>query len=141
MRNAAPFWFKAIYYRFLKGEMSFWTLCEPLQDIVWDFCGDLRNPYTRRHKFVVLEMRLWSSLAPRPSDIGALKRQLGLVIGTAIKRYLQLSYEKAQRETLFCKRGTARPRSTLKTLSRWPSPDRRRVAHDRRIVRGRSSAI
>ena len=114
--------------------MSFWTLCEPLQDIVWDFCGDLRNPYTRRHKFVVLEVRLWSSLAPRPSDIPALKRQLGRVIGIAIKRYLQLSYEKAQRETLCCKRAV---RSTLSTLS----PDRRRVAHDRRIVRGTSSAI
>ena len=55
--------------------MSFWTLCEPVQDIVWDFCGDLRNPYTRRHKFVVLEVRLWSSLAPRPSDIPALRQK------------------------------------------------------------------
>ena len=70
-------------------------LPKPLMRIVWDFCGDLRNRRTRRHKFVMLEFRAWEILLGRPLP-PSLLTGMGRKLGEPIKRFMQFTYEKSQ---------------------------------------------
>ena len=78
--------------------MSFRTLPPELQDIVWSFCGDLRDRFTRFHKFSMLELRVWNLI----TGVGYLtpSRLIGLrATGCgALKAYMSLAYRKAQLE-------------------------------------------
>ena len=42
------------------------TLSKDVQDIVWYFCGDLRDARNRYHKFVGLELKVWQMLLGAP---------------------------------------------------------------------------
>ena len=78
--------------------MSFGTLVEDLQDIVWGFCGDLRVPLLRYRKFVGLELQCWRLImgrCPRPSDIARTYRMIDV---NRLKETLELAYVKTQRE-------------------------------------------
>ena len=71
-----------------------------LQDIVWAFCGDLRDLRHRLHKFVGLEVRIWGIVrgAPvRPSYLRA-HRAHGIV---KMKHALELAYLQAEQKSLF----------------------------------------
>lgn len=79
--------------------MSWRTTPVDLRDIVWDFCGDLRNLDTRHKKFNLLELRIWNMI----TGVGYLSpsRLIDLRIAGSgvIKQYLRLAYRKAHLET------------------------------------------
>ena len=72
-------------------------LPKPLMRIVWDFCGDLRNRRTRRHKFVMLELNAWEILLGRPLQPSVLTG-MGRELGDTIKRFMQFTYDKSENE-------------------------------------------
>ena len=80
--------------------MHWGTLPEVLQDIVWTYCGDLRNWRQRLHKFVGLEIRVWGLMRGRPVSPRYLRRQYRLLGVDCMKELLQLSYIQAQGKTL-----------------------------------------
>ena len=80
--------------------MHWSTLPEVLQDLVWTYCGDLRNWRHRLHKFVGLEIRVWGLMRGRPLSPRYLTRQYRLLGVDSVKELLQLSYVQAQREAL-----------------------------------------
>ena len=67
-----------------------------LQDIVWAYCGDLRNRPHRLHKFCGLEIRLWGIMRGRPVVPSYVRRQYRLIGVDSLKEILQLAYLKAQ---------------------------------------------
>ena len=42
--------------------MFWWDLHPDLWDIIWIYCGSLRNAATRRHRFLHLELKCWFAL-------------------------------------------------------------------------------
>ena len=80
--------------------MHWGTLPEVLQDIVWSYCGDLRNWRHRLHKFVGLEIRVWGLMRGRPVSPRYLTRQYRFFGVDRVKEILELSYVQAQREAL-----------------------------------------
>ena len=80
--------------------MHWGTLPEVLQDIVWSYCGDLRNWRHRLHKFVGLEIRLWGLMRGHPVSPRYLTRQYRFFGVDRVKEILELSYVQAQREAL-----------------------------------------
>ena len=80
--------------------MHWGTLPEVLQDVVWSYCGYLRNCRQRLHKFVGLEIRVWGLMRGRPVSPRYLTRQYRLLGVDSVKELLQLSYVQAQREPL-----------------------------------------
>ena len=80
--------------------MHWGTLPEVLQDLVWTYCGDLRNWRHRLHKFVGLEIRLWGLMRGRPVSPRYLTRQYRFFGVDRVKEILELSYVQAQRESL-----------------------------------------
>ena len=78
-----------------------------LQDIVWAFCGDLRDLRHRLHKFVGLEIRIWGIIRGcpvRPSYLRA-HRAYGIV---KMKHALELAYLQAEQKSLFERYAVAR---------------------------------
>ena len=69
------------------------------QDLVWSFCGDLRDARQRHHKFVGIELKCWNLLAApvrlRPSYLVRQYRHVGI---NHLKDTLELAYLNAQRE-------------------------------------------
>ena len=80
--------------------MHWGALPEVLQDLVWSYCGDLRNWRHRLHKFVGLEIRVWGLMRGRPLSPRYLTRQYRLLGVDRVKEILELSYVQAQREAL-----------------------------------------
>ena len=80
--------------------MYWGALPEVLQDLVWSYCGDLRNWRHRLHKFVGLEIRVWGLMRGRPLSPRYLTRQYRLLGVDRVKEILELSYVQAQREAL-----------------------------------------
>ena len=80
--------------------MYWGALPEVLQDLVWSYCGDLRNWRHRLHKFVGLEIRVWGLMRGRPLSPRYLTRQYRLLGVDRVKELLELSYVQAQREPL-----------------------------------------
>ena len=80
--------------------MHWGALPEVLQDLVWSYCGDLRNWRHRLHKFVGLEIRVWGLMRGRPVSPRYLTRQYRLLGVDRVKEILELSYVQAQREAL-----------------------------------------
>ncbi len=80
--------------------MYWGALPEVLQDLVWTYCGDLRNWRHRLHKFVGLEIRVWGLMRGRPVSPRYLTRQYRLLGVDRVKEILELSYVQAQREAL-----------------------------------------
>ena len=72
-----------------------------LQDIVWCFCGDLRNPRHRHHKFVSLELKLWQLLRGKPVSPSHIVSQYRYFGVDRLKKILELAYFKAQREAFY----------------------------------------
>ena len=70
-----------------------------LQDIVWTYCGDLRDLDNRNHKFLGLELKVWGMLRGRLVDPSYLRRQYRCFGLNRLKEILQLAYMKSQRET------------------------------------------
>jgi hypothetical protein len=84
----------------------FRTLPPELQDIVWDFCGDLRNADTRHKRFTMIELRTWTMLfgtRTRDSrrDRNLCPSRLLRYRDGLLKRYLHLVYRKAHLETAY----------------------------------------
>ena len=78
-----------------------------LQDIVWAFCGDLRDLRHRLHKFVGLEIRIWGIVRGgpvRPSYLRA-HRVHGIV---KMKHALELAYLQAEQKALLKSYAAAR---------------------------------
>ena len=80
--------------------MSWDGIALDLQDIVWDFCGDLRVPLTRYWKFVGLELRMWSILNNGPPLPSYIRRQYGFIGADYLKHTIKLAYVKTHRETI-----------------------------------------
>ena len=81
--------------------MSWDEVCTDAQDLVWSFCGDLRDVHLRYHKFVGVELKIWSLLAaPLPLRPSYLVRQYRHVGINRLKDTLELAYLEAQRKTL-----------------------------------------
>ena len=80
--------------------MNWSALPEDLQDVVWSFCGDLRNWRHRLHQFVGLELRVWGLMRGRAVSPRYLRRQYRLLGVDCMKELLQLSYIQAQGKTL-----------------------------------------
>ena len=79
--------------------MCMWnTLSKDVQDIVWYFCGDLRDARNRYHKFVGLELKVWQMLLGAPIQPSYLIRQYRTLGVDRLKHILELAYAKAQRE-------------------------------------------
>ena len=78
--------------------MNWNALPADLQDIVWWFCGDLRNPRHRLHKFVGTEIRLWGILRGSYCTPSYLTRQYRLIGVDRMKEILELAYLNAQRK-------------------------------------------
>ena len=75
-------------------------LCTEVQDLVWEYCGDLRNISTRRHKFVGLEIKLWGIIVGHPVAPSELLKNYGYVGINNLKNTLKLAYLQAQGEAL-----------------------------------------
>ena len=81
-----------------------------VQDIVWDFCGDLRNPVYRRRRFVGTEVKVWRMIIGHPISPSGLLRHYGFVGVNNLKNTLELAYLQAQRESfLEYHRGSGTP--------------------------------
>mgnify|MGYP000442178541 CR=1 FL=1 len=64
-----------------------------LQDIVWAFCGDMRDLRHRLHKFVGLEIRIWGIVRGcpvRPSYLRARNNVRGPIV--KLKHALELAF-------------------------------------------------
>ena len=73
-----------------------------LQDIVWAFCGDMRDLRHRLHKFVGLEIRIWGIVRGcpvRPSYLRAFAHRVHGVV--KMKHALELAYLQAEQKSLF----------------------------------------
>ena len=81
------------------------TLSQDVQDIVWFFCGDLRDRRIRNHKFVGLELKVWQMLrgSERPVNPSYLVSQYRALGVDRLKHILELAYLKAQREAFLKK--------------------------------------
>ena len=74
-----------------------------LQDIVWVFCGDIRNRLLRNHKFIGLELKVWQMLRGAPVSPSYLVSRYRFVGVDRLKHILELAYLKAQREAFLKK--------------------------------------
>ena len=70
---------------------------KPLMRIIWEYCGDLRNLQTRRHKFVCLEIKAWDILLGAPLQPSVLTGS-GRKLGHTINEYMNNVYEKSEKE-------------------------------------------
>ena len=82
-----------------------------LQDIVWAFCGDLRDLRHRLHNFVGLEIRIWGIARGgpvRPSYLRAFAHRLHGVV--TMKDALELAYLQAEQKAFLerCRHAAAR---------------------------------
>ena len=82
-----------------------------LQDIVWAFCGDLRDLRHRLHKFVGLEIRIWGIVRGcpvRPSYLRARNNVRGPIV--KLKHALELAYLQAEQKAFLerCRHAAAR---------------------------------
>ena len=97
--------------------MTWRTTPVELQDIVWDFCGDLRNADTRHKKFNLLELRIWNMITGVGHLVPSRLLDLRAIGNGVLKRYLRLSYRKAASQT-----ANKRPLKLEQLSSRIASP-------------------
>ena len=81
--------------------MTWRTTPVELQDIVWDFCGDLRNVDTRHKKFNLLELRIWNMITGVGHLVPSRLLDLRAICNGVLKQYLRLAYRKAHLETAY----------------------------------------
>ena len=65
------------------------------QDLIWCYCGDLRNVLHRNHKFVGLELKCWALIMWKLTP-SSLLRNYEFVGPQHLKECLYLAYLKAQ---------------------------------------------
>ena len=89
--------------------MSFRQACPDVRNIIWSFCGDLRDRQHRLHKFVGTELRCWTCILGPVFSPSNLVRQYRFVGDQRLKNMLQLAYLQAERKALLKDHKIGRP--------------------------------